>query len=332
LTDVRALLARLDARVSDTERRAAIEQLEQAYGDGRLDPQEHAARLALTGEATTDADLAELLRDLHGAGRRLTGVERGDLATRLKRALDEGRLGLTEYESRLRAAYASPTIAQAARLLADVTDPPKPPWRGPLDAAFDRFVLNSALLPEPTRWWQRLYPKLAWKALVVGTLLLPWTALVGLALYLGGPRGLGVLGAAVAVGWAPTAGLFLLYGWLAQIKVRDIVAGRQEATIATLGAALTRGRGEATVEYTGEVATIVGSADRDEAVRLCWSSRLRPLTRIEFRTEPWSVPHHTVRLDRAERARLRRLYGPRPYGPLPEDIEDAHGRVPGTPT
>src|SRR5216110_1869285 len=55
----------------------------------------------------------------------------------------------------------------------------------------------------------------------------------------------------------------------------------------------------------------------EEAVRLLWCSRLYPLGRIRF-VPRWSQRElRVVRLNRAERKRLRYRYGPRPYGPLP---------------
>ncbi len=48
-----------------------------------------------------------------------------------------------------------------------------------------------------------------------------------------------------------------------------------------------------------------------------------PLGRIRVTVQPagYDQPPHeqTVRLHRAERARLRHRYGPCPYGPLPDD-------------
>jgi hypothetical protein len=45
-----------------------------------------------------------------------------------------------------------------------------------------------------------------------------------------------------------------------------------------------------------------------------WQSRLYPLTEIYF-----YGAFHDVRLEGAEAERLQHRYGPRPYGPLPEE-------------
>ena len=55
---------RPDLRVSDRERQAAAERLQQALGEGRLDLLEYDDRLARAYAAVTHADLATLLADL----------------------------------------------------------------------------------------------------------------------------------------------------------------------------------------------------------------------------------------------------------------------------
>jgi hypothetical protein len=54
----------------------------------------------------------------------------------------------------------------------------------------------------------------------------------------------------------------------------------------------------------------------EAAVRLVWGSRLYPLKRIQIKAGPDDT---TVVLNRAERAKLRHQYGPRPYGRLPKE-------------
>lgn len=46
--------------------------------------------------------------------------------TRLEEAVNEGRLGLTEYDSRLRAAEQAPTMAALQQVVADLPAPPEP--------------------------------------------------------------------------------------------------------------------------------------------------------------------------------------------------------------
>jgi hypothetical protein len=319
--DLEALLADLAARLSDQKRHDAVAKLTAAHRDGRLDVTEHTSRIARTQEAATAADLAQLTRDLHGNVRRLSQAERDDIAGRLKRALDEGRLDLAEYESRLQTAYAAATIAETAPLFADLVDPPRPPRRGPLDRIFDRVVANSALLPAPRHWWQRLFPKPAWKVLNVGTLLIyvylcvPWDATEGTFI------------------WGTLALFFLLgvYQFMALLTAEltgGTIEERQRAVIDDLQSRLRRHHNASIraveIEYEDGTAKVVikNSSDRvpapiiEEAVRLLWLSRLYPLHTIYLYSH--SLLSKKVRL-RRERKRLRHRYGPRPYGPQPPD-------------
>ncbi|MEU8264408.1 DUF1707 domain-containing protein [Micromonospora sp. NPDC048999] len=323
LRDLNVLLADLDARASDQQRHDAAAELAAAQRDGRLDGTEHASRIVRAQEAGTAADLAHLTADLHGTARRLSQAERDDVARRLKRALDEGRLDLPEYESRLRTAYAAASIAETAPLFADLTDPPRPARRGPLDRVFDRFVFSSALLPAPTNWRQRLFPKPAWKILTVAALL---ACCLGTTWH----------AALLVVGTLLLIYLLFIY--------EDMVDGgseggekRQQAALDEVGAAL-RGHDlsirDVTVyksapKVSDVTVAIKFESDPDtvppsiieEAVRLLWLSRLYPLKSINIRsageTETYTRSRLTVELDRARREWLRRSYGPRPYGPLP---------------
>ncbi|SBT47421.1 DUF1707 SHOCT-like domain-containing protein [Micromonospora narathiwatensis] len=323
LRDLRALLADLAARASDQQRHDAAAELAAAHHDGRLDGTEHANRTARTQHVAMTADLAQLTGDLHGDARRLSQAERDDVARRLKRALDEGRLDLPEYESRLRTAYAAGSIADTAPLFADLVDPPRPARRGPLDRAFDRLLFNSALLPAPTRWWQRLFPKPAWKILTVGALL---TCCLGVTWH-GGVLFLGV----------PLL-VFLIFVYEEMFYGgSDNAEKRQQAVFDELGSALRRYdpsiRAARVSKFAVNVSEVTVAVrfdnDRDtvppliidEAVRLFWLSRLYPLKTINIysscHTEPYLRGRWTVQLDRAVSERLRRRYGPRPYGPLP---------------
>lgn len=53
-------------------------------------------------------------------GMRAADGDRAVVAERLRNALDEGRLTLTEYDERVRVAYASVTYADLNKLLADL--------------------------------------------------------------------------------------------------------------------------------------------------------------------------------------------------------------------
>ncbi|MEU8264409.1 DUF1707 domain-containing protein [Micromonospora sp. NPDC048999] len=323
--DLEALLADLARRISDQERHGTAAELAVAHHDGRLDRTEHASRIVQTQEAVTAADLAQLTGDLHGTARRPSQAERDDIAGRLKRALDEGRLDLTEYESRLQTAYAAATVAETAPLLADLADPPRPAWRGPLDRAFDKIVFNSALLSAPRGWRQRLFSKPAWKIFVVGTLL-AWVCS-------------GVAGNLVVFMFGIPAlfWLFVLSTVMFDSGCSKIAGGREQVVIADLRSALRRhdpSIRQVKIEDGDRTVTVAirFENDRDtvpppiidEAVRLFWLSRLYPLKRIEIHsvcdTKPYERGSWTVRLDRATRQRLRHRYGPRPYGPLPPSV------------
>lgn len=312
-----------------------MEELNAAYSDGRLDSDEHGTRHAQAQKAATDDELKTLVRDLSGRDRRLTDAEREKAEVKLKRALGEGRLRLVEYESRVRSIYHSgATVANVRPLLADLNDPPTPPWRSPLDAAFDGFVFNSALLPAPIRWWQHVYPKLTWKILTTGTLLAWAYLLAGSPLWMG----LTQLGA----GWIPVAGLLALYCLLVRKTRRadvEAIAERQKTVVDGLQLTLREslpGVREVKIEYDhrffpqdatvtieirfANAAETIPSPVIDEIVRHVWLSRLYPLRHVRIIVAPSLIE---VQFNRAERRRLQHLHGRRPYGPLPKD-PDSH--------
>ena len=332
VADLDALVATLAHRATDLERENTAWALEAAYRDGQLDVGERVTRMDQTMAAVSNADLSGLVADLHGDSRRLTQSDRDRAAARLKHALDEGRLDLAEYDTRLRAAHTAATAAQLAALFIDLTDPPRPAGRGLLDVIFDTFAFNSALLPEPSGWWERLYPKLAWK-LFVALLLLVYA-------------GLGVRYPLVVlpIGIVPVVVLCYLPLMLLEFSavssavwkqsrrhleaVQSALAGHPDLSEARIGAQSKDGRYTGTVDvflYLRPGLNSVPAAVVDEAVRLLWQSRLYPLRTINFKVlaDRFSTKGVT-RLDRATRAKVRHRFGPRPYGPLPPPPPGMH--------
>lgn len=317
---LRELLHRVAARPSDHERGDAAARLNGAYSEGRLDAAQLAERVGKVRAAATSTDLSALVQD----SQQLLGTaDREAITARLRQALDDGRLDLAAYESRLRAAYEATTAGDAQPLFADLLIPPRPARRGPLDRIFDYWVLNSALLPEPVRWWQRLVPKPAWKALNVGTIVVSaWLT----ARYIGHPVAQIVL---LAGGWFPIIVLLVGWGLLARLTARgaarchrDLLAGLQ-ATIAGLDPGIEE------VEITHTLGSVeigirlqngpgpIPPQVVDETLRLLWCSRVYPLAHVEINSGWPGRDAHRVKLNRGERARLRHRYGPRPYGPIP---------------
>jgi len=201
--DLGDLLSGLAARVGDRERRDALDALAEAHRDGRLDAAEHAARAAQVPALAADADLGDLVDDLRGEARRLTEAERDEVAGKLRAALDEGRLDLSEFDERVRAAHAATTAADLMPLVADLAVPARPPRRGWTDALFDRFVGNSAMLPAAEHRWLRWVWKGSTGATVVayGVVAASWNTTFTLEL--------GWLALAAAL-WAETAAARLI--------------------------------------------------------------------------------------------------------------------------
>ncbi|MET7398802.1 DUF1707 domain-containing protein [Dactylosporangium sp. NPDC005572] len=325
-----AVLAGLAARASDQDRQDVVAALAAAHRGGQLDAAEYADRADRAHDAVRDDDLVPLTADLLGDARRLAESDRQEAADALKRALDEGRLDLAEFDERVRAAHAATTTADVAPLLADLTTPPRPARRHWWDALFDRVVLNSALVTAPRH---RLL-KLLWYALTSATLatygyLIAWNLVIALAAL-----------------WLP---LFLVL--LLEIGLVNLLAGprraREQAILEQLRADLDRLSGKhrgITLEYPavqevvdddGKPATKdrkgvaqirveldgtdeLDPAVRDEIVRLLWHSRLYPLDEIWFGERYTTITLGTAQLGGAEAERLRHRHGPRPYGPYPK--------------
>ncbi|MBP2329043.1 hypothetical protein JOF56_009428 [Kibdelosporangium banguiense] len=144
--DIDLLLASLAERTSDRERQHTVDALTAAHQAGQLDATEYTVRAGRAQKAATDSDLAPLMADLRW---RLSESNRQAVADQLKRAFDEGRLNLAEFDERVAAAHAATTEADVAPLVADLAAPPRPKRRGWSDDWFDLVVANSALITAP---------------------------------------------------------------------------------------------------------------------------------------------------------------------------------------
>ena len=60
---------------------------------------------------------------------RVSDAERAEVQERLRRAHDEGRLDLVEFDERVRTLWATRTRGDLARITADLPSPPPPPSR-----------------------------------------------------------------------------------------------------------------------------------------------------------------------------------------------------------
>jgi hypothetical protein len=83
---------------------------------------------------TSDADRSRL---------RVSDADRSATAERLRIAVDEGRLDLTEYDSRLRSAYASRTYGELDAVTADLPAVAGPPAKKESRAVADRRAWQS---------------------------------------------------------------------------------------------------------------------------------------------------------------------------------------------
>lgn len=77
---------------------------------------------------------------------RPSDADRETVATRLRAALDEGRLDLHEYDERLARAYAATTGTELAQLVADLPAPPDP---GPVVAQIGDISVTSTTAHTP---------------------------------------------------------------------------------------------------------------------------------------------------------------------------------------
>ncbi|MEJ3747349.1 DUF1707 domain-containing protein [Actinomycetes bacterium KLBMP 9797] len=135
-TELQPLVAGLDTRVSLAERVAAITRIDAATEAGVLTPAERLDRIAAVESATSDAQVAALIRDLAPAdprtpaagGDRASHADRDAVLTWLQAALTEGYIDLGEFDERTRAAYGARLRAELVRLVADLpahgTQPP----------------------------------------------------------------------------------------------------------------------------------------------------------------------------------------------------------------
>ncbi|MEV0648560.1 DUF1707 domain-containing protein [Phytomonospora sp. NPDC050363] len=324
-----AVTGRLHERASDADRSRVAGQLAAALDDGRLDHGKYETRAGRAASARTTADLGRLTQDLTGRSRRLSNADRAETAALLKSALDDGRLDLDEYDSRLKAAYAAKTVAQTRPLLADLAVPARPAWRGPLDRLFDAGVHNSALLPRPRHWWGRLHPKPLWKLGFIAVL-----AAWGWGIAAGGTV---LLGLTVGGGWVPVVALLLGIHALAHIGAKEVQARTREVIAGIARELGTRPEARTCKAEFGDGTVTVGfhpapgvkgvpDALFDEAVRLCWQSRLYPLSGLTVTNREETRAGRTEGTSRTERfgpheTGLRHRYGPRPYGWMPADAD-----------
>jgi hypothetical protein len=78
---------------------------------------------------------------------RASDADRQAVVDRLRRAHDEGRLDLAEYDERVRSAYAARTYAELARLTADL--PLAPPPRPPVPGGYHQRPVPRDAVPAP---------------------------------------------------------------------------------------------------------------------------------------------------------------------------------------
>lgn len=322
-----------ELRVRAADRELAVRWLAEAAAGERLTTAECESRVAALADVGTYAQLKHLLVGVPGLGvepadgtaPRLSADDRERWVARLGRAVGEGRLDLSEYETRVIAVYRAETIADVWPLVADVIDPARPARRTPLSRLFDRFLLNSALVPPARHWWSHAWPVTLWKLLVVGTPAV-W---VGLAAAVPSDR-LVVL----CLGWIPLAAMPLL-ATAGVRRGRPAIAARERVIAARIQAVLRARHGDmrqAVVERIGRDVSIsyhvpvkgedgyrdwplhdhrvVLTVGEEDALALLWRSRLNPIDLVVF-------PRRTVEFTGELRARLRRTHGPRPYGRLP---------------
>lgn len=105
---------------------------------------------------------------------RASDAERMAVADRLRAALDEGRLTLSEYDERLRLAYAAVTYGDLVPLTADLPAPPAVPPAAPV------VPLGARLMP--LRGWLAgnvIFVAIwGWSSIAAGHLLFFWPAFI----------------------------------------------------------------------------------------------------------------------------------------------------------
>ena len=327
-SDLERLAEQLAARVGDTRRAEVIDRLDAAYRAGQLDAREQDERVAGVRRASTPAQLARLVRDLAGDDRRPTDADRSDAMAGLARGLKTGRLTLAEYERRTAAVAKATGTVRLRRLVADLVEPPRQVRRGPLDMLFDLAVFDSALLPAP-RYWVVSWLVKPLFGVLVGGFALAVLGFEALALSVGAWQvALFVVVMLFTLGGFVIVILYLLLVFLLTKAFGRGVDRRRDAILADLRSAIGKQHGVEKVRRldvnSGSVAIeleLDKAADLPaiaaESVRLLWRTRLYPLRSVHVEDRWRSDNKHELKLDRAERRRLRSLYGPRPYGPLP---------------
>ena len=78
---------------------------------------------------------------------RVSDAERAEVQERLRRAHDEGRLDLVEFDERVRTLWATRTRGDLARITADLPSPPAPPSRSGVFSATPGGMAMRVLAP-----------------------------------------------------------------------------------------------------------------------------------------------------------------------------------------
>jgi uncharacterized protein DUF1707 len=94
----------------------------------------HATDARTIGAVSSDADRSHM---------RISDADRAAAAERLRIAVDEGRLDLTEYDARLRSAYAATTYGELEPITADLPAVTVPAVKEPARAVERRKWLNE---------------------------------------------------------------------------------------------------------------------------------------------------------------------------------------------
>jgi hypothetical protein len=100
---------------------------------------------------------------------RVSDAERQEVADRLRSALDEGRLDLTEYDERLQSAYQAKTYRELKPLTADLPGPARPE-RSQLAAATHASTGAEPARAEPSRRRRSGIPPVAFALILLAGL------------------------------------------------------------------------------------------------------------------------------------------------------------------